>query len=768
MDPFHDKAGNERRASLRMSARASLTTDTVDDDDYDLAAMGISDGFRPTNVSASHQPINSTTNHSTGSAVVSRDSPVPQRVTPPRPSSISKPPRSHDPLALRHDGSTSQSQSNGAPMSRVSSASTDSPIIRSESPYEGPSGPSFPYQMYPQRTNSVATSNTARMSERSYAGPRGPTHPYTLYTQNTVTPDTNEGDNIPVGFAGRSDGYHRRIGPDGEEAADLIGPLGHTEELPPYTRYPEQAYTRKQPGEQQSSTPTVQSQQSPQREPEQQQSSPAQQPAVTVMTATVPAIPAGAGGIGLATRNPEFESREDLRLASPSRTSSRTLNDETASQHEINTAAESYAEKGENATDHKWQKRAKKRLFGVVPYWAICLLAVGLVMMGIILGAVIGTFFAKHKKPPGKHQDDEPIPVVIPTATVDVKPLATLPPDLPPMEIGTFGLPPLIASQAPSTCFNDTTQAQAWTCNIPFTSYVMGVSRIANELPISDYTLKLTTFNDSDHDDNSRINMFSWGTQPPLIMDPLKMRLVNDTSEQGRGAAWFAQMTYNKTVVVPEDRFPGVTTTPRKQQPQSKRGGSWDGPPPGMGEFSRKGVKGAQAGDRPWICTWPGTLLEVFVYPAQNNSYQRKPSTTTSRPPAAATFPPSTSTQFLVRGLQTQSPQSSPIPTDRPRRAPPPPYPQVIKFEERRVSLDQTKNAYCRQVEVCDDGQNTVPVLDDQGQPIEVMIMENRQTVAIADSSKRWIHEDSLLVSPRDRPSRTSQLSDCGCIWWFT
>ncbi|GJC81297.1 hypothetical protein ColLi_04135 [Colletotrichum liriopes] len=762
MDPFHDKAGNERRASLRMSARTSLTAD--DDDDYALAAMGISDGFRPANLSAAHQPITSTTHPSTGSAVVSRDSPAPLRATPARPSSIAKPPRSHDPLALRHDGSTSQP--NGAPISRVSSTSTDSPIIRSESPYEGPSGPSHPYQMYPQRTNSVATSTTARMSERSYAGPRGPTHPYTLYTQNTVPVDTNEGDGIPVGFAGRSDGYHRRLGPEGEEIADLIGPLGHTEELPPYTRYPEQAYTRKHPGESQP-TPGQQSQpaeqqqqqhQSPPPPPPQQQP---QQPAITVMTASVAPIP-GAGGLGLATRNPEFESREDLRLQ-PSRMSSRTLTSDTASQHEINTAAEVYAEKGEAESGRKWQKRAKKRLFGVIPYWAICLLAVGLVMMGIILGAVIGTFFAKHKKPPGKHQDDEPIPLVIPTATVDIKPLATLPPDLPAMEVGTFGLPPLIASQAPSTCFNDTTQSQAWTCNIPFTSYVMGVSRIANELPISDYTLKLTTFNDSDHDE-SRVNMFSWGTQPPLIMDPLKMRLVNDTSEPGRGAAWFAQMTYNKTVIVAEDRFPGVSM-PKKQQPQSKRG--WGGPPSQMGDFSRKGMKGAQAGDRPWICTWPGTLLEVFVYPAQNNSYRK--ATTTMHPTVVATPPPSTSTQFLVRhGLQTEAPQSSPIPTDRPRRVPPPPYPQVIKFEERRVSLDQTKNAVCRQVEVCDDGETTVPVLTDEGQPVEVMIMENRQTVAIADSTKRWIHEDSLLVSPRDRPARTSQLSDCGCIWWFT
>ena len=32
--------------------------------------------------------------------------------------------------------------------------------------------------------------------------------------------------------------YQRRLRPDGEDADDLIGPDGHTEQLPPYTRYP--------------------------------------------------------------------------------------------------------------------------------------------------------------------------------------------------------------------------------------------------------------------------------------------------------------------------------------------------------------------------------------------------------------------------------------------------------------------------------------------------------------------------------------------------
>lgn len=47
----------------------------------------------------------------------------------------------------------------------------------------------------------------------------------------------------------------------------------------------------------------------------------------------------------------------------------------------------------------KWQRRAKKKLWGIVPYWAICLLIIGVILVGVILGAVIGTVLSHHKPP---------------------------------------------------------------------------------------------------------------------------------------------------------------------------------------------------------------------------------------------------------------------------------------------------------------------------------------------------------------------------------
>ena len=118
---------------------------------------------------------------------------------------------------------------------------------RAQSPYQGATGPSHPYGMYPQdigvaRTPSAATTSTIRRTERSYSGPNGPTQPYAMYPQHTV-PEDDQDDvagmplAIPAGFPGLGRNYRRRLGPDGEDVDDLIGPDGYAEQLPPYSRY---------------------------------------------------------------------------------------------------------------------------------------------------------------------------------------------------------------------------------------------------------------------------------------------------------------------------------------------------------------------------------------------------------------------------------------------------------------------------------------------------------------------------------------------------
>lgn len=131
------------------------------------------------------------------------------------------------------------------PKGSTSSASAFA-MPRTQSPYQGATGPSHPYGMYPQdigisRTPSAATIPTARAPERAHPAVGGPTQPYGMYPQNTVPEDDDimEAEVIqPMpGFPGRQRNYQRRFGPDSDEAADIVGPDGYTEQLPAYTRY---------------------------------------------------------------------------------------------------------------------------------------------------------------------------------------------------------------------------------------------------------------------------------------------------------------------------------------------------------------------------------------------------------------------------------------------------------------------------------------------------------------------------------------------------
>lgn len=330
-----------------------------------------------------------------------------------RPSSVAKPHRPHESLTLRHEHDNSASNVQPS-FARASIASSEGPVIRPDSPYRGPTGPSHPYQMYPQRTLSDATTSTATPVSRespadSEQSQQGPTHPYSLYTQSTTEVEDAPSRSIPVvGFPTLPDNYRRRLGPDGEEAGDLIGPMGHTEELPPYTRYPEIAYVRKESGNDTASTSTPSS--STPGVPALASGAGAVSTAVPgavagaggISRATqdsefptpgVPAFSAGAGGLGRATRDPEFSSTEEDLVMDRSRASIRSQTSQ-GSSHDINTAACEVTDE-KPSRKAKWQRRAKKKLWGIIPYWAICLVMVGMISMGVIMGAVLATVLKK-------------------------------------------------------------------------------------------------------------------------------------------------------------------------------------------------------------------------------------------------------------------------------------------------------------------------------------------------------------------------------------
>ncbi|KAF4955804.1 hypothetical protein FSARC_11757 [Fusarium sarcochroum] len=724
-----------RHSSTRRSRSLRLSTGSgVTDDGYDLSAMMVADGFRPTDnatASSSTNPSsNSNTQHepslssaeSLSQPTASTKSSQPaarasSEITPAirdRPSSISKPHRNHDSLALRNDGTPAADRSH---VRNNPSLSSDSPIIRAESPYTGPSGPSHPYQMYPQRTMSMATTSTAANAvvpeDRSYGGPRGPTHPYALYPQNTTSGESSN-PSIPVGFNGLGGSYQRQIGPDGEEAGDMIGPLGHMEELPPYTRYPDNAYVPK---------PTTQTPPSPVSPV-----SPVSEPSSPTSTRNIP----GAGGIGMATRDPEFSSTDD-DLALPRTRPSVRSNVSEASQHDINTAA---AEVSEKPTVNKWQRRAKKKLWGIVPYWAICLLIVGLVLMGIIMGAVIGTMLSRdHKPPPPEHDGSPPT-----TTTYEPEVLTAIPTDLPPVATGRFAFPNIDPSQTASSCFNDSQQESAWSCDIVFPLYSIEIKDVSSPKSKTDvaYKLKIETIS------NDRVT-FPWDTRPPIIVDPVSLTLVNDTADSTRGIAWWLKTSYNKTVVVSDKDFRG----------KGKRGWDYDDKEDyedynSFHRFKNKMVN-VQVGEQPWVCTWPNTIVEIFIYPSENASIPLvRPTSTTS---TSHDKPTSTDPYTVPTGTGIWDWTI-------------PPYPRVFKILERRV-WDEDSIATCTQCEVVGNGTVCEPMKDDYGKEITVTIVEDEEDSTSSFSERSDVGGKQF---PRDlfKRSSTPGLSDCGCLWRST
>lgn len=322
-----------------------------------------------------------------------------------------------------------------------------------------------------------------------------------------------------------------------------------------------------------------------------------------------------------------------------------------------------------------------------------------------------------------------------PRPTADVDFLSEVPSDLPDMAVGLYDLPPLDTSQAPRLCFNDTTQAQSWSCDMPLRSYSMEIGKVANASEVENYEIELEAIN------GSKKTLFVWGTQPPNVPDPVPLRLVNDTFEPARGPAWWREIVYDKTVIVSEARF-----AVREKRDWTYTGSNDDFDPTRF----MSGKPGPGAGDKAWICTWPNVTMEIFIYPSQNSSLSF----------------PTTSTTSTVSGTATDSAEA---PTQTPYD-PTPAYPHVVKFLERRLYQDDDATAaFCRKIRINDDGSDSEPELDDDGDPIVVVVTEKLNSrEEVLEQSERSRHPNNQNNIERLVRRETLELTDCGCLWWST
>lgn len=334
----------------------------------------------------------------------------------------------------------------------------------------------------------------------------------------------------------------------------------------------------------------------------------------------------------------------------------------------------------------------------------------------------------------------------VPTVTItfDATPIPT-PSDLPALAQGTFGLP-LNLNQAPDTCFNNTAQTAAWSCQIAFQQAMalnLIITRNAPQLGRDgtyDVTL-VTNYTNTPVGSADNAGLM-YGASAPFITPAMNMELVNDTFDLDRGPAWFRMLPYNKTVIVSENLL-SVSASKKIRQDQ--------GAPPSVGNFQRKGV--AQAGDKPWICTWPDTFVEMFIYAEQNSSYAAQSTATiTTVPVSTSTTTESGASTGTGTATGSSATATSTGDTEVITMQHLSAYPRAVKVKERRVN--ESPRAFCYQVEVQSDNSTTVPVTDSNGDVVYLEIDEIEQSNGM---DKR----DGL--EPRDSDG---DMSDCGCMWF--
>lgn len=425
------------------------------------------------------------------------------------------------------------------------------------------------------------------------------------------------------------------------------------------------------------------------------------------------------------------------------------------------------------------------------------------------------------------------------TVTLDATPLSTVPANLRDLDEGDFALPIASAARSSKTCFNNTFQSNAWSCDIVFSQLMISLTKLNGNPPTNSYAVNLSC-NQSLTINEGR---FSYGTQPPCFNENHTMELVTDLYEPELGPAWFFQMPYDKIVILPES-FLSLNDASieaseffshREKRFRIDSGYSFSE----SSKFQRKGV--ADPGEKPWICTWGGTLLEVFIYANQDSvgymgytsmsaagsSYFATATENTFARGSLSTATPTSSLNLDISndgfiltdgvesvttvtatttitnpfGSETEDPNASTTygqwDTNGPS-LPPPPYPRVVKIEERRLNGFPALIPTCQQFEIFETEAR--PVKDDNGNEIIIEIGETEPEPilmdvddlipryiesTVAESSKR-----AVRITPREFEHLTGglysidrdgnirerskdddilvgqDLSDCGCIWW--
>ena len=303
------------------------------------------------------------------------------------------------------------------------------------------------------------------------------------------------------------------------------------------------------------------------------------------------------------------------------------------------------------------------------------------------------------------------------TTTFDATPCTTMPSGASSLATGTFGLPIGAATLAQSGCILNSAENSCWSCSMPQVPLEVSIATIPDSNPLMANELTISRSNETK-------SLLQYGAQPPKLSRSQILSVVTDNQEPERGPAWFFQIPYNKIVNLPERAL-----TP----PETKRDVPFTG-------LKRRNM--AQPGDRPWICYWNGTLLEMFIYVNQTSTSQS--STTSSTAPAPTGNFSDYDPPHDEDDLQ--------------------PYPNVVKVEERRIPRGALAvPPYCVQQLIDQDGTPS-PIMNSTDQPVTIYLNETEPTMVAPMTGSNLARSIDLEEADMVLDKRQST-ANCGCVW---
>ncbi|RMY48484.1 hypothetical protein D0865_08060 [Hortaea werneckii] len=599
----------ERRSLLDGNTTPTQENLNVFDDEFAEDFDGVADGFRPSDHDrdaedeVEDQPVRTVSAHYASGSV----SPAISSRRPSHNSTRKVRPYADNPFSSPDDGDERSPSMTFEPdhmAHRSISSASSAQFARTGSPRFG-AGPSHPYAMYPQgtlnRMSSVTTESTARVPTREPSIRGGPQHPYTLYPQGVAEDedDVAPQNPVPVGF-GLGQSYHRQLGPDGEDA-DIIGEDGHAEQLPPYTRYPEDGPEKM-----------------PLLVPE----------APTALHSRAP----------VAGTDPTMDlMHNSLRPQAPPQQRPQSMMDQSAlngarapSVSNIELMDSSSGSGADSLNSQKsWKEKSwkekKKTKFCGIPLWWYLLVAGVLSFIVAVLGGVIGGFLRNQKN------DDDATSSELSLASssfydasVIASPTSLAPPT------GTFALSLSTPQETQAQCLPQPVQQPAWSCDLggpPATAFIVETPEGSNKTGAAVFFA-------------SEDESVCYGAQGSSLQTNFAPFItVQDSDSPNAGPAFYFQQFYDKLVVLPEDTWdasnlPTTSSSSKKAKRQF----------PQIDPDFLRSRQVAQAGDKPWFCVWNKTFIEGFVYVQQPvaTSYSLSSSLLTPTP-SLNTSPPTTS-----------------------------------------------------------------------------------------------------------------------------